>query len=380
MGAADLDDGPVVPEIGEEYIALALAERQRIRIDAESDTVAGRQEYLWRPPPFVVNWLRRSLVEERDLPAAFMLLNLATTTLPAALLLWSTGCRSHLLGAAYLILTYAAFLQRFMLTLHFTEHRPLFKPGYRLLNLVAPLILAPLLGVPPGMYRLHHCIMHHSGNNRWSLDASSTERYQRDNPLHFLMYWARFALGSWFELPWVAARAGRWGVLAACLACETGYLAGVRWALRASPVAALWTLALPFAVSSLALMLGNWSQHLFLEPAAPRGSLGLAYNCVACADNQRTYNDGYHAVHHLNSKTHWTELPAQFVATLDKQAAAGTLIFRGLGFFDVGVAVFTGNYDLLHDHLVKYTPALAAAGRCDVEAMLRRRLAPIIMS
>lgn len=232
--------------------------------------------------------------------------------------------------------------------------------GYRLLNLVAPLILAPLLGVPPGMYRLHHCIMHHSGNNRWSLDASSTERYQRDNPLHFLMcvpevlykrctpsagrhtqlaspqpacphlalrgwgpgpsgpqkdmlvspashhppcrYWARFALGSWFELPWVAARAGRWGVLAACLACETGYLAGVRWALRASPVAALWTLALPFAVSSLALMLGNWSQHLFLEPAAPRGSLGLAYNCVACADNQRTYNDGYHAVHHLNSK------------------------------------------------------------------------------
>lgn len=79
-------------------------------------------------------------------------------------------------------------------------------------------------------------------------------------------------------------------------------------------------------------------------------------------------------------QTHWTELPAQFVATLDKQAAAGTLIFRGLGFFDVGVAVFTGNYDLLHDHLVKYTPALAAAGRCDVEAMLRRRLAPIIMS
>ena len=90
------------------------------------------------------------------------------------------------------------------------------------LNLVAPVLLAPLFGVPSGarccaadwlaaanqctaalravlqrpgctssalllsqyckiklaagMYYLHHCVMHHCGNNRAGADASSTER------------------------------------------------------------------------------------------------------------------------------------------------------------------------------------------------------------
>lgn len=58
---------------------------------------------------------------------------------------------------------------------------------YQPLNWIAPYLLAPLLGVPPGMYRLHHCIMHHGGNNRWQSDASSTERYQRDSLYHFFL-------------------------------------------------------------------------------------------------------------------------------------------------------------------------------------------------
>lgn len=60
-------------------------------------------------------------------------------------------------------------------------------PEYRPLNWIAPYLLAPLLGVPPGMYRLHHCIMHHGGNNRWQSDASSTERYQRDSLFYFFL-------------------------------------------------------------------------------------------------------------------------------------------------------------------------------------------------
>lgn len=33
---------------------------------------------------------------------------------------------------------------------------------YRWLNHVAPMLLAPLFGVPCGLYRLHHCVMHHA--------------------------------------------------------------------------------------------------------------------------------------------------------------------------------------------------------------------------
>lgn len=50
------------------------------------------------------------------------------------------------------------------------------------------------------MYHLHHCVMHHVGNNRAGADGSSTERYRRDSPAAFLHYWLRFALAAWLEV------------------------------------------------------------------------------------------------------------------------------------------------------------------------------------
>ena len=50
------------------------------------------------------------------------------------------------------------------------------------------------LPVPPRLQ------MHHGGNNRAPIDASSTEPYQRDSPAAFLHYWLRFALGAWLEV------------------------------------------------------------------------------------------------------------------------------------------------------------------------------------
>lgn len=55
------------------------------------------------------------------------------------------------------------------------------------LNMIAPYILAPLYGVPPGTYRLHHVIMHHVEDNKHGWDLSATEGFQRDNLLHFFM-------------------------------------------------------------------------------------------------------------------------------------------------------------------------------------------------
>ena len=59
-------------------------------------------------------------------------------------------------------------------------------------------------------------------------------------------------------------------------------------------------------------------QHMFINPENPRSAYSMAYNSVATGDNSATFNDGYHILHHLNSMTHWSELPVQFLKSLDR--------------------------------------------------------------
>lgn len=66
-----------------------------------------------------------------------------------------------------------------------------------------------------------------------------------------------------------------------------------------------------------------------------------------------------------------------FLSTLDKQARAGTLVFRGIQFIDVGLAVFFGRYEYLARHLVRYTPELAKASPEQLETLFKERLGPI---
>lgn len=62
---------------------------------------------------------------------------------------------------------------------------------------------------------------------------------------------------------------------------------------------------------------------------------------------------------------------------MDKHAKQGALVFRSIGFFDVGLAVFTRRYAFLVRHLVPYTKELAAMTDAQKIAMLKARLAPI---
>ncbi len=56
--------------------------------------------------------------------------------------------------------------------------------------------------------------------------------------------------------------------------------------------------------------------------------------------------------------------------------AAG-LVFEGIGFFDVGVAVFLGNYRKLTAHLVCWSSPMLNLSYIDVMSLLTKQLEPI---
>ncbi|DBA80504.1 TPA: hypothetical protein ACH3X1_007775 [Trebouxia sp. C0004] len=160
-------------------------------------------------------------------------------------------------------------------------------------------------------------------NNWYPKDLSSTEPYQRDYFPHFLTYWLRYLVGIWIELPLYAIKAQRWHVVLECLSLEAVYIALVACLWHINRAATVWTCIVPLMVTSFALMFGNWSQHIFINPEMPRSAHGMSYNCIGFDGNQRSFNDGYHTIHHLNSRLHWTQLPQHFIRCAQQQSLPG---------------------------------------------------------
>ena len=43
-----------------------------------------------------------------------------------------------------------------------------------------------------------------------------------------------------------------------------------------------------------------------------------------------SYNDGYHIIHHLNSRLHWSLLPQRFIDTLQAHDDKSTFYFKSI--------------------------------------------------
>lgn len=351
-------------------------EQNSVLAAANADLTAVRHEFYFQLPICLQARLLPLLQDERDLPILYLFFNVSATVLPAALATFALPAWSKVFGPLYFAVTYTLYLERFLLALHYSQHRKLFKTGCNYLNWIAPMLLLPLFGVPSGLYRFHHCVMHHSENNWYPKDLSSTEPYQRDHLPHFLIYWLRYLIGIWVELPMYAVKAKRWPMVLQCLSFEVAYVGLVALLCQMNPAATVWTLVVPLVVTSLALMLGNWSQHIFVDPDTPSSPDGMAYNCVQFSGNQRSFNDGYHVIHHQNSRLHWTQLPQKFMDNVLKGTVSG-LVFKGIGFFDVGVAVFLGRYSYLSKHLLRCGSVAATMSDGDIASMLQDRLKPI---
>ena len=93
------------------------------------DIEGTRKEAFVRLPCFAEDWLVQNMLEDpRDAVMASLIVNILCTTVPLTVLLWHRP--SHLLGACSMGFSLFMYMQRFILMMHYAEHRKLFKKPY----------------------------------------------------------------------------------------------------------------------------------------------------------------------------------------------------------------------------------------------------------
>jgi len=274
----------------------------------------------------------------------------------------------------YGVALFAGLVDRFTLMLHCTSHRQLFKPRHAMANQIIPWVLSPFLGQTPETYFAHHMGMHHVEENLPD-DLSSTMRFRRDRLGDWLQYWGRFMTVGVVDLTRYFSRRGKRKLLRRIVLGEGIYWTSVVVLLFVNPAATFVVFLLPLLVMRTMMMAGNWAQHAFLCAEQPENPLRASITCVGTRYNRRCFNDGYHAVHHVVPRCHWTEHPAEFERNLAEYVRNDAVVFEGVDFFQVWFLLMTGNWPRLARAFVRL-PGAPARTDAEVVAFLRSRVVP----
>jgi fatty acid desaturase len=288
--------------------------------------------------------------DRRDIPFLRLMATLTLTVVPTGVILFVPGLFRWWLAAAHLALV-LYFSGPFVLMLHNTSHRKLFKREWDWMNLYIPWVLGPFFGESPMTYFAHHVGMHHVENNLAD-DISTTLPYRRDSFVDFMRYFLRFLFAGAVELSGYFVRKRRRSLFLQFLSGEllffaaAGALAFLDW--RAS----LMVLVVPLVIVRFVMMAGNWGQHAFVDRASPANNYRNSITCINSLYNRRCFNDGYHIGHHLKSTRHWTEMPEDFRINAATYGKEGAIVFAGLDFFSVWMCLMAKRYDILARHFV----------------------------
>lgn len=354
--------------------------KENLRGLVNLDINAKRNEYYFRAPEFLTNLLLIDGTKSADAPLFYCLWNVFVfCMLNIAILPFCMNVKWYYLALITLIRFISVGLPRFILALHFTSHKPCIQPVW-LNNFIVEYILASLMGIPAGTYRIHHIVMHHKEDNIHPHDLSSTMAYQRDNLLHFLFYWLRFEFGIWVELPYYTIKKKYYGLFIQSTIAILSYVAVVYYIYNYIRIAyALWIFILPQFIVSFLLMFGNWSQHIFVDPNHYSDDHQLTINLINTPYNQVTFNDGYHIMHHKYPALHWTQLPIRFSSDkeIELHGKSNSINFNDVDYFFMGLYVMTGNLKKLAKHFVPISDEQSKYTIDDIVKLFKSRLVPI---
>jgi fatty acid desaturase len=324
-------------------------------------------------------WLSHYLQDERDLPFAHLMLKIAATMLPLAVALFVPALHGAWWWATFGLFFFfsnARFKGPFGLMLHCTSHRVLFKKKYAWLNHTIPWVLGPLFGQTPESYFVHHMGMHHPENNMPE-DESSTMLYQRDSVRGFLRYLGDFLVLGVMKLSSYFTRRNKTTLRFRLLRGEAVYLGLVVVLSFVSLPGTLAVFVVPFVLSRVIMMLGNWAQHAFIDAQDPGNCYTNSVTCINTTYNHKCWNDGYHISHHLKPAMHWTDHPTHFRKNLDQYIEQKSVVFDGIHFLHIFFYLMAKRYDLLARHFVLLDGA--PRDEASVTAFLRSRTKRIVL-
>jgi fatty acid desaturase len=288
--------------------------------------------------------------DKRDLPFIYLSLKLTFILIPFATYLFLGNSMHWLVNIAYLAV-YIFFLGPYVLMLHNTCHRKLFKKKYVHLTKYSHWFLGLFFGQTPETYFHHHIAMHHAENNLED-DLSSTMRYRRDSVRAFLHYLGSFYLVGVLNLSLYFRKRDRKKFARKVLVGECIAIVLVTLLCIYNFKAALTVFILPIIFTRFAMMSGNWAQHAFIDPQSPENLYKSSITCINTIYNKKCFNDGYHIGHHLRPALHWTEMPNDFIQNLEKYRQNDAVIFTGLDYFQIWFLLMTKNYKFLSKRFV----------------------------
>jgi Fatty acid desaturase len=332
---------------------------------------------VYSPQAAVSSWERFALPylnDERDLPFVRLSLKLLLLNIPLAVFLYRPGVYRWWLALAYFIFNSLVLLGPFVLMLHNTSHRPLFKRRFRALNAFIPWALGPFFGETPDSYFAHHVGMHHAENNLAD-NLSSTLRFRRDSILHFTAYFLRFFLLGWAELTRYHWSKKRYKLLRRFWVGELSFylLVGALAWWRFWPTLSVFII--PFCFTRVSMMAGNWAQHAFIAVATPENPYRNSITCVNASYNRKCFNDGYHIGHHVKPTLHWTDMPGDFLQNVERYRTEGAIVFRKLDYFSIWALLMTRQYRLLSRFYVELDTVRPKSSP-EIVALLRSRTQP----
>ncbi|MEI9911296.1 MAG: fatty acid desaturase [Bacteroidota bacterium] len=308
-----------------------------------------KEKYNW----YDKFWLRL-MNDKRDLPFISLLTTIHLVVISTAILLYTpllTGWWWWLAAIPYFYISQLYFKGRFGLMLHCICHRKCFKQPYQWLHTYITWFVCPFFGHAPEGYFSHHLGMHHIENNMPD-DTSSTMPYQRDSVRGFLIYFFTFLfVGVKNTILYLYHRKRKKLYMRLTLG-EYVYLAFCIGMCFVNLKATLLIFIVPLLFARLVMMLGNWTQHAFIDGTNPDNLYTSSINCINTKYNDICWNDGYHIIHHLRPGMHYTEMPAEFLKRKDEFARNKAIVFDGIHYLHIFIFLLTKRYDKLADNLV----------------------------